>query len=138
MAIFVVPIGAYYVTKRICLGLQRKDANMLVHGVEIGIIRQLPNGEFVEEERPLTEAERAVIDSKQPIEALPAPGETDANGVPAPAARSPLGFARRIANRAFTETVEIPEGHGNGHGNGHGELGEGEHAAIGPAEDRRY
>ena len=138
VAIFVVPIGAYYVTKRICLGLQRKDANMLVHGVEIGIIRQLPNGEFVEEERPLTEAERAVIDSKQPIEALPAPGETDANGVPAPAARSPLGFARRIANRAFTETVEIPEGHGNGHGNGHGELGEGEHAAIGPAEDRRY
>jgi ubiquinol-cytochrome c reductase cytochrome b subunit len=143
VAIFVVPIGAYYVTKRICLGLQRKDTNMLVHGVEIGIIRQLPNGEFIEEERPLTEEERAVIDSKQPIKALPAPGETDANGVPAPAARSPLGFARRIANRAFTETIEIPEGngHGNGYGNGHsngnghGELAGGEHAAVGSAEE---
>jgi ubiquinol-cytochrome c reductase cytochrome b subunit len=49
IAIFVVPIGAYFATKRICLALQRKDANMLVHGVEIGIIRQLPSGEFVEE-----------------------------------------------------------------------------------------
>jgi len=60
------------VTKRICLGLQRKYANMLAHGVEIGIFRQLPSGEFIEEERPLTEEERGVIDSKHVIEALPA------------------------------------------------------------------
>jgi hypothetical protein len=50
-----------------------------------------------------------------------------------------MGFARKFANRAFTETVEIPEAHGNGHGdghgaveaNGHGEVEGGEHAAIG-------
>ena len=48
-------------TRRICLGLQRKDARMLEHGVETGIIRQLPTGEFVEEERPLTAQERAVL-----------------------------------------------------------------------------
>ncbi len=131
VAIFVVPVGAYFVTKRICLGLQRKDANMLAHGVEIGIIRQLPNGEFIEEERPLTEEERAIIESKHVPPALPAPQETDANGVPQPAARGPLGRARALANRAFTETIEIPDGHGNGHGNGHGELEGGEHAAIG-------
>ena len=118
VAVFVVPIGGYFVTKRICLGLQRKDAELLTHGVEIGIIRQLPNGEFIEESRPLTEEERAVVDSKKVIHSLPAPQETDANGVPAPAARGPLGRARALANRAFTETVEIPEGHGNGHGNG--------------------
>ncbi len=131
VAFFVVPIGAYYVTKRICLGLQRKDAHMLAHGVEIGIIRQLPSGEFIEEERPLTEEERAVIESKRVPPALPAPQETDANGVPQPAARGPLGRARALANRAFTETVAMPEPHGNGHGNGHGELEGGEHAAIG-------
>ena len=106
----MVPIGAYFVTKRICLGLQRKDANMLAHGVEIGIIRQLPSGEFIEEERPLTEEERAVIDSKHVYKSLPAPEEADVNGVPAPAARGPLGRARAIANRAFTETVAVPEG----------------------------
>jgi len=61
--------------------------------------------------------------------------ETDANGVPQPAARGPLGRARALANRAFTETSAIPEPHGNGHGNGHGELEGGEHAAIGGREE---
>ena len=131
VAIFVVPIGAYFATKRICLGLQRSEAHMLAHGVEIGIIRQLPSGEFIEEERQLTEEERAIIESKDVHRALPAPQEADVNGVPAPAARGPLGRARAFANRAFTETVAMPESHGNGHGNGHGEVEGGEHAAIG-------
>ncbi|MDX6344683.1 MAG: ubiquinol-cytochrome c reductase cytochrome b subunit [Trebonia sp.] len=144
VAFFVVPIGAYYATKRICLALQRKDANMLTHGVEIGIIRQLPSGEFIEEERPLNEEERAVIESKHDFEPLPTEAEVDENGVPAPAARGPLGRARLLANRAFTETVAIPEGHGDGHGpahealegNGHGEIEGGEHAAIGSHEEQ--
>jgi ubiquinol-cytochrome c reductase cytochrome b subunit len=128
IAVFVVPIGSYFVTKRICLGLQRKDANMLVHGVEIGIIHQLPNGEFVEEERPVTDEERAVLESKHVYEQLPTADTVDVNGVPAPAARGPMGFARMLANRAFTETVVIPDGHG--HGGGHEELGEGSHAEL--------
>jgi ubiquinol-cytochrome c reductase cytochrome b subunit len=140
VAFFVVPVGAYFVTKRICLALQRKDANMLTHGVEIGIIRQLPNGEFIEEERPVTEEERAVLESKFVIEPLPAPEEVDENGVPAPAARGPMGYARMLANRAFTETVAVPDGHGDGHeaveGNGHGEIEGGEHAAIGSHEEQ--
>jgi ubiquinol-cytochrome c reductase cytochrome b subunit len=103
--------------------------------VEIGIIRQLPSGEFIEESRPLTEEERAVVDSKKAILALPAPEQADANGVPAPAARGPLGRARAMANRAFTETIEIPEGHGNGHGNGHAAVEGDEHAAIGTSKE---
>ncbi|MGH3281466.1 MAG: cytochrome bc1 complex cytochrome b subunit [Trebonia sp.] len=141
IAIIVVTIGAYYVTKRVCLGLQRKDASMLVHGVEIGIIRQMPNGEFVEEERPLTEEERAVIESKHVHEPLPSAEAVDANGVPAPSARGPMGMARKVANRAFTETVAIEDvqgghgGYGGGHGaveaNGHGAVAGDEHAAVG-------
>jgi ubiquinol-cytochrome c reductase cytochrome b subunit len=131
VAVIVVPIGAYFVTKRICFGLQRSDANMLTHGVEIGIIRQLPDGAFIEEERPLTEEERAVVDSKKVPLALPGPAKLDENGIPAPAARGPMGWARGVANRAFTETVELPVGHGNGNGhhNGHA-VEEGEHAAL--------
>ncbi len=117
---FVAPAVGYVVTKRICLGLQRKDADTLTHGVEIGIIRQLPDGGFVEEERPVTEEERGYLDVKIPIRELPAPEQVDANGVPAPAARGPLGAARAIANRAFTETIVIPAHNGNGHGNGNG------------------
>ena len=140
VAFFVVPVGAYYVTKRICLALQRKDAEMLTHGVEIGIIRQLPNGEFIEEERPLTEEERAVIESKHDFEPLPTSEDVDENGVPSPAARGPMGYARKLANRAFTETIAIPAGNGHGpeavEGDGHGEIEGGEHAAIGSHEEQ--
>jgi quinol---cytochrome-c reductase cytochrome b subunit len=58
----------------------------------------------------------------------------DRNGVPAPSARGPMGFARKFANRAFTETIAIPEGHGNGHGEP-GAVEEGERAAIGGGHD---
>jgi ubiquinol-cytochrome c reductase cytochrome b subunit len=140
VAFFVVPAVAYFATKRICLGLQHKDAELLTHGVEIGIIRQLPDGAFVEETRPLLPDERAVVEAKQDVPALPAPEQTDPNGVPAPAARGPLSKARTIANRAFTETIEFSDGHGDGHGNGygngHGEVEDSDHAAIGSQEER--
>jgi ubiquinol-cytochrome c reductase cytochrome b subunit len=151
IAFFVAPMVAYYVTKRICLALQRKDVEMLTHGVEIGIIRQLPNGEFVEETRQLTDEERGKIDSKHVYPELPAPDQADDNGVPAPAARGALGAARAIANRAFTETIPVSggNGHGNGHGyghgngnghgavtgDGHGEVEGDSHAAIGSQEE---
>src|ERR1700761_4734159 len=134
IAVFVVPIGAYFVTKRICLGLQRHEKSMLTHGLEIGIIKQLPDGGFVEEERPLTPEERGKIDSKKVPLALPAPGEPDANGVPAPASRGLMGWARVVANRAFTETVGAPDGHGNGHPDGHEAIEGPEHAAVGAGE----
>ena len=39
IAIFAGPVTVYWVTKRICLGLQRKDVELLEHGVETGVIR---------------------------------------------------------------------------------------------------
>ena len=141
VAIFVVPIGSYFVTKRICLGLQRKDAEMLTHGLETGIIRQLPNGEFIEESRPLTEEEHAVVASKQVHKALPVAAEVDENGIPAPAARGLMGGPGTVANRAFLETVDSAPGHGDGYGHGDGHavgdghpdghaVADGEHAAV--------
>ena len=70
-AIFIAPVVAYWLTKRICLGLQRKDLHLLEHGVETGIIRQLPTGEFVEETKPLDEDALAVIDSRSRRSACP-------------------------------------------------------------------
>jgi ubiquinol-cytochrome c reductase cytochrome b subunit len=129
VAIFVVPIGAYFVTKRICLGLQRKDAGLLTHGLETGIIRQLPNGAFIEVERPVSESARAVLDSKEvpdaiSIEATPA-AASDGNDVPPPSGRGLLGRARLAANRSFRETIPVET---NGH-NGHGDSDE--HAGVG-------
>jgi ubiquinol-cytochrome c reductase cytochrome b subunit len=40
-------------TYRVCLGLQRHDREVLQHGVETGIIKLLPTGEFIEVHQPL-------------------------------------------------------------------------------------
>jgi ubiquinol-cytochrome c reductase cytochrome b subunit len=135
IAIFVVPIGAYFVTQRICIGLQRADARILAHGYESGILRQMPDGEFIEVHTPASEEELAVLGAKKVPEPLPSASQTDGNGVPAPSSRGIMGWARSVSNQAFTETAEAQESHGNGHGNGHGEVGGGEHAAVGSGSD---
>jgi ubiquinol-cytochrome c reductase cytochrome b subunit len=140
--VFVGPVLAYVITRRVCLALQRKDREELLHGYESGIIRQLPNGEFTEVHKPVNEERRAVLEAK-PVPALPAAGSEDGNGVPAPSARGVLGKARAVANRAFAETIPVEaDGHGNGHhgnghyGDGHAVTGE-EHEAAGPARQAR-
>jgi ubiquinol-cytochrome c reductase cytochrome b subunit len=129
-AIFIGPVLAYMITKRICLGLQRKDLHMLQHGVETGIIHQLPSGEYVEQTRPLTEDEIAELDVRRP-ERLP----IEAGGVPPRGMRGGLGRLKLAANKVVTESVPIEThgngyGHGDGHGNGHAEPAEQEHAAL--------
>jgi quinol---cytochrome-c reductase cytochrome b subunit len=53
IALLLLPPIAYYVTYRICLGLQRADRSILEHGIETGIIKRLPHGEFIEVHQPL-------------------------------------------------------------------------------------
>ncbi|MEE6260525.1 cytochrome bc1 complex cytochrome b subunit [Plantactinospora sonchi] len=53
IGLIILPPLAYYITYRICLGLQQHDREVLAHGVETGIIRRLPNGQFVEVHQPL-------------------------------------------------------------------------------------
>jgi ubiquinol-cytochrome c reductase cytochrome b subunit len=53
VAILFGPPIAYWVTYRICLGLQQHDREVLAHGLETGIIKRLPDGRFVEIHQPL-------------------------------------------------------------------------------------
>jgi len=53
IATLVLPPLAYVITYRLCLGLQRHDREVLEHGVETGIIKRLPTGEFIEVHQPL-------------------------------------------------------------------------------------
>ncbi|MDP9791858.1 ubiquinol-cytochrome c reductase cytochrome b subunit [Catenuloplanes nepalensis] len=53
IGLLIVPPIAYWVTYRICLGLQQHDREVLAHGVETGIIKRLPDGRFVEVHQPL-------------------------------------------------------------------------------------
>jgi len=52
------PVIAYLVTKRVCLGLQKKDREIALHGFESGRIVRLPGGEYIEVHQPLDEYER--------------------------------------------------------------------------------
>jgi ubiquinol-cytochrome c reductase cytochrome b subunit len=134
VAWFVGPIVAYILTKRICLGLQRKDVHLLEHGVETGIVRQLPSGEFIEETRPVTEEARAVLESRPDYQGLP-PTDLSPQGIPAPSMRGAVGKVRERLYSVVTESIPLPTGNGrNGHaiegghgepGNGHGEPGNG-------------
>ncbi|EXG80870.1 cytochrome b [Cryptosporangium arvum] len=57
IGLFIVPPLAYFFTYRICLGLQQHDREVLAHGVESGMIRRLPSGQFIEVHQPLGEAD---------------------------------------------------------------------------------
>lgn len=83
ISIFVIPPIAFLVTKRICLGLQRRDREKLLHGYESGRILRLPHGEFIEVHEPLNYKERAVLSSAIDSYRAPLPPaeKTDASGV---------------------------------------------------------
>jgi ubiquinol-cytochrome c reductase cytochrome b subunit len=53
IALVILPPIAYLVAYRVCLGLQRHDREVLEHGIETGIIKILPTGEFIEVHQPL-------------------------------------------------------------------------------------
>ena len=53
IGLIVLPPLAYFITYRICVGLQRSDREVLEHGIETGVIKKLPNGAFVEVHQPI-------------------------------------------------------------------------------------
>jgi len=56
--LLIGPVAAYFITKRICLGLQKKDREIALHGFESGRIVRLPGGEYIEVHEQLDEYER--------------------------------------------------------------------------------
>ncbi len=59
------PIIAFFVTKRACLSLQRKDREIVLHGRETGRIVRMPHGEYIEVHEPLDEFDQwKLIDFK--------------------------------------------------------------------------
>ncbi|MEV4750958.1 cytochrome bc complex cytochrome b subunit [Streptosporangium sp. NPDC049248] len=129
--IFAGPAIAYYVTYRICLGLQRADAAIIGHGVESGVIKRLPHGEYIEVHVPPNEAIEAHMRGKEPVPVLTGGGGGDDDGIPSKAMRGPLGKLRNKMSAAYGgEKIPLDDGHG--HGEGHEE-----HTAVGQGgEDR--
>ena len=137
IGILLLPPLAYWVTYRFCIGLQRGDRAVLEHGVETGIIKRLPHGEFIEVHQPL-----AGVDSHGHAIAL------EYQGAPVPKRMNQLGTSGHpvagtllrpdppeetaALERARAEELASSNGHGtngpsgNGqHSNGRGSYGNG-------------
>jgi ubiquinol-cytochrome c reductase cytochrome b subunit len=95
IGLVIVPPLVYWVTYRICLGLQQHDREVLEHGVETGIIQRLPHGEFIEVHQPL-----GTVDEH-------GHGSLEYAGAPVPKKMNKLGGAGR-AIRGFFAPVEEP------------------------------
>jgi ubiquinol-cytochrome c reductase cytochrome b subunit len=91
----VLPPLAYWITHRICLGLQQHDRQVLSHGVETGIIRRRPDGGFVEVHQPLGPTDPH------------GHGELDYTGAPVPKKMNRVG-ALGPAIRGFFVPLEKP------------------------------
>jgi len=67
---FVLPVVVFFVTKRICMSLQRHDREKVLHGHETGRIVRTPEGRFFEVHEPMDEYERWALvqhDTHRPL-----------------------------------------------------------------------
>ncbi|WP_436759708.1 cytochrome bc1 complex cytochrome b subunit [Streptosporangium sp. V21-05] len=119
--VFLGPALAYFVTYRICLGLQRRDADALGHGVETGVIKRLPTGEYIEVHVPPLESIEAQVRGKEPVPILAGTAE-DGDGVPEHNGKHhPLRKLRAMMSRAYGGDKVPLDGDGDQARNGHGE-----------------
>ncbi|GIH28846.1 cytochrome bc1 complex cytochrome b subunit [Acrocarpospora phusangensis] len=123
VAVFLGPALVYVITYRICMGLQRKDTEVMSHGVESGVIKRMPNGQYIEVHVPPAEDIADHLRGKAPIPVVS--GEPDSEGIPPKGARSILGKAKATMSKKYgTEHIALEEDHGHGHaaiGSGDGE-----------------
>ncbi|WP_040284601.1 cytochrome b [Tessaracoccus massiliensis] len=80
-AVFIGPIIAFIITKRICLSLQRADRERALHGSEDGVIVRSPVGGYSEAHVPVPADEQFTLTQHLQHQPLVAGGDTDASGV---------------------------------------------------------
>jgi ubiquinol-cytochrome c reductase cytochrome b subunit len=120
---FVGPVIAFVVTKRICLGLQRRDKDKVLHGRESGIIKRLPHGEFIEIHEPLSQDAMYTLTAHEQYKPAEIGPTVDENGVErkvkaseklrAKLSKSYYGPDGQIPKPTVEEYKEITSGHGH-------------------------
>ena len=112
IAFFVAPVVAFIVAKRIALGLQRKDAEKVLHGRESGIIKRLPHGEFVEVHTPLEQGDLYTLtahEQQQPAELVPLVDENGVRRKANPISRAGEKVRVSLSKGYFGEGHQIPK-----------------------------
>jgi ubiquinol-cytochrome c reductase cytochrome b subunit len=107
------PVIAYVVTYRLCLGLQHADRAVLEHGIETGVLKRLPSGQFIEVHQPLG----PVDDHGHPIplayQGAPVPkrmNQLGSAGVAVPGLLTPSNDEGHISYDDHHATAEIEAG----------------------------
>src|SRR5829696_138445 len=140
VAVFVGPVLAFLLTKRICIGLQRADHERLLHGAETGVIERDPSGRYSERHRPITVGEQFALTQHAEQDAL-VPVAGDGDGEYSDRQLRVEQLRRRATRFYFADTLrkptraeleeaaahhhhrashELGAGQGNGHGDGDG------------------
>jgi ubiquinol-cytochrome c reductase cytochrome b subunit len=119
IGLLVAPPIAYYVTYRVCLSLQHADREVLEHGIETGIIKRLPHGEFVEVHQPLGPADERGHPEPLPYQGTSVPkkmnklgaaGEPIAGSLLVPDPRSETAALEQAQETRSEEETEIGAG----------------------------
>jgi ubiquinol-cytochrome c reductase cytochrome b subunit len=109
VAVFVGPLIAFFVTRRWCISLQRKDEEDLLHGYETGIIMRSPEGGYSERHLPLSESRAYTLASRdrdpETMHELEAP--TDENGLTKPGSRL-AAMRGRLRRLMYADNVQKP------------------------------
>jgi ubiquinol-cytochrome c reductase cytochrome b subunit len=109
ISLIILPFVAFFVTKRLCLALQRKDREIAIHGRESGRIVRLPHGEYIEVHEPLDPHDLyKLVDFKdyKPTLARPNAQGKITVGIRVRAAMSKFYFEDRISPATQTEIDE--------------------------------
>lgn len=106
IGLFIVPLLAYVVAKRCALGLQRQDREKVLHGRETGIIKRLPNGEFIEVHEPLGQEQLHVLTQHEQYKPI-GPDSTGIEGGPDTNSSLTWRLRARLSQRLYGEGAQI-------------------------------
>jgi ubiquinol-cytochrome c reductase cytochrome b subunit len=102
--IWVLPPLTYWVTKRICMSLQRRDHDTVLHGRESGRVVRTAEGQFFEVHEPLPELDRWTLVQHETLEPIELTATIDANGVRRKSGRGER-LRAKISNFYFEDGV---------------------------------
>ncbi|WP_024801126.1 cytochrome bc complex cytochrome b subunit [Nocardia sp. BMG51109] len=81
IALLLAPPLAYFAAYRLCLALQRSDRTVLEHGIETGVVRRLPHGEYIELHQPLGPVDEHGHPIPLPYQGAPVPKKMNRLGL---------------------------------------------------------
>ena len=119
-ALFIAPPIVFWVTKRVCLALQRADRDTVLHGRETGTIIRTPDGKFFERHDTELTPEHWILVQHDAVAPYQIEADVDGNGVSRRAGRADKVRAA-LSRFYFADAVnpvtpaELAASHHDGH-----------------------